>query len=84
MQIVRTGEKSAFLDLNIGSPFFAHGKIWVRTAFDAATVLQDSDAGSSASTCNFLIEGTVRPKRGPYSHEGELCEEVETVLVRPV
>lgn len=79
LQLVRTGNKAAFLDLSIGSPFFAHGKFWVRTAFEAATVLKDSEDGLWASCCNFLIDGKVTPARGPYSHPGETCEEVETV-----
>lgn len=82
MQLIRTGKKIAFLDVHIGSPFFAHGKIWVRTAFDAATVLQGSTDGLWASCCNFIIDGTTRPVRGPYSHAGETCEEVECVEIK--
>lgn len=81
MQLIRTGEKIAFLDLGIGSPFFAHGKFWTRTAFEAGTVLQGSLNGLSSSCCNFLIDGTVEPRRGPYKCRGELCEEVEAVKV---
>lgn len=81
MKLNRTGKKAAFMDLHIGSPFFAHGKYWVRTAFSAATVLQGSLDGLSASCCNFVIDGTTKPSRGPYSHPGETCEEVETVTV---
>lgn len=81
MQITRTGKKIAFLDIHIGSPFFAYGKVWVRTAFDAATVLLSSEAGLGANVCNFIIDGTTTPKRGPYSHKGETCEEVECVEI---
>ena len=82
MQLVRSGKRIAFLDLHIGSPFFAHGKFWVRTDFDAATVLQDSTDGLWPSACNFIIDGTTKPARGPYSHAGETCEEVECVECR--
>lgn len=83
--INRTGRKIAFLDLHIGSPFFAHGQLWVRTSFDAATELESSTDGLMASCCNFLIDGKTRPARAAqgkyYSHPGETCEEVECVEV---
>lgn len=79
--IKRTGKKIAFLDLHIGSPFYAHGGLWVRTSFSAATRLENSESGLYANCCNFLIDGTTTPVRGPYSHAGETCEEVECVEV---
>jgi len=74
----RTGRTVAFLDVHIGAPFFAHGSYWVRTSFDGATKLAGTVDGHQ-SACNFLIDGTIEPARGPYSHKGEVCEPVEIV-----
>jgi hypothetical protein len=84
MKIERTGRDAAFLDLFIGSPFYAHGRYWVRTSFEAATELKSSLDGLGSRCCNFIIDGTTRPKRGPYDHKGETCETVEIVEVRDV
>jgi hypothetical protein len=81
MHIQRSGKKVPFLDLGIGSPFYAHGRVWVRTDFDAATELKGSEEGAGASTCNFLIDGTVKSVRAA---PGTVCEEVETVEIRPL
>ncbi len=77
--LVRSGTKVPFLDLHIGSPFYAHGKFWVRTDFEAASELKGSADGAWASCCNFLIDGTVRSVRAA---PGTVCEEVETVEMR--
>jgi hypothetical protein len=74
MKIERTGEMVAFLDIGIGSPFFAHKRLWVRTDFDAAAELRHT-RDRFGSTRNFLIDGTVEPKYG----SGEKCELVEAV-----
>lgn len=80
IKLKRTGRKVAFLDIRIGCVFFAHGNFFVRTAFDAATVLSGSDY-LGAQCFNFIIDGKTKPARGPYSHAGETCEEVEAVDV---
>jgi hypothetical protein len=80
MEIKRIGEKMAFLDLCIGQPFFAHGRLWTRTSFSAGTELHGSHSRMN-SACDFLKDGTVEPKRGPYSRAGETCEEVEAVVL---
>lgn len=79
-----TGEKVAFLDIHIGSPFFAHEALWVRTDFDAATKLRSTPTNREIppSCCNFLIDGNARPVRGPYSHAGETCELVGVVEIQ--
>jgi hypothetical protein len=79
MSIERSGRMIPFLDLNIGAPFFAHGKYWVRTDTESATVLKGSADGSWASSCNFLIDGTVKSL---HAVPGTVCEEVETVEIR--
>lgn len=58
LALKRTGKRVKFTDVGIGAPFFAHRKIWVRTSYDAATVL--SDSVSFASTCNFMIDACDR------------------------
>lgn len=82
MNLECTGEMIAFLDLGIGSPFYAHGRVWIRTDFDCATEFgstQTRRENRVHSCCNFLIDGTVEPEWGPYSHRGEKCELVEAV-----
>ena len=61
MQIVRTGKMVPFLEISIGSPFWAHDKVWVRTSYSAATVLGSTPIRSEGrmslmSTCNFTID----------------------------
>ena len=53
-ELVRTGKRIPFLKLQIGNPFFAHGKVWIRTSYEAATELTYS--GCHSSTCNFTID----------------------------
>ena len=89
MKIERTFQTIAFLDLDIGSPFWAHGRLWVRTDGDSATELKSSPDlnverfnRDRASSCNFLIDGTVRPVEGPYGFpNNDLCELVEAVKI---
>jgi hypothetical protein len=85
MKIIRTGKKIAFLDVSVGSPFYAHGRYWVRRTFEAACELRSTRDGLLARAANFVIEGTTRPERAKsglfYSHPGETCEEVESVEV---
>lgn len=80
IELKRTGRKVAFLDVGIGCVFFAHGQYWTRTDFDAGSVLSGSE-DRVGSCCNFIIDGKMKPVRGPYSHAGETCEEVEAVDV---
>ncbi len=49
-----TGKRVKFKGVNIGNPFAAYGKIWIRTSYEGATELAFS--GYHASTCNFVIE----------------------------
>lgn len=59
--LVRTGKLVRFLDTSIGQPFWAHGKVWIRTSYDAATELGGTSQRRYGfillhSTCNFLID----------------------------
>lgn len=80
IDLKRTGRQVAFLDVSIGSVFFAHGRFFIRTAFDAAAVLSGSEERMGESF-NFIVDGTTKPQRGPYDHAGETCESVEAVEV---
>lgn len=77
MELRRTGKKMPFLDVHIGNPFWAHERVWIRTDGDAATELASS--GTFASSCNFLIDGTVRPTKQYGFPNKDLCEEVEAI-----
>ena len=79
MRIKRTGKMIPFLDVHIGNPFWAHGKVWVRTDGNAASEL--ASTGQWSSCCNFLIDGTVRPSREYGFPNNDLCEEVEAVTI---
>lgn len=81
MRLERTGKSMPFLDVQIGNPFWAHNRVWGRTDGDAATELHDT--GEHSSCCNFLIDGTVRPKRTYGFPNRDLCEEVEGIKVIP-
>lgn len=52
--LVPTGKKMKFTSVSIGNPFYAHGKMWVRTGREAGTELRNS--GEHASSCNFTID----------------------------
>lgn len=56
--LVRTGKLVPFLEVPIGQPFWAHGAVWTRTAYDAATRLEG--AATRGSCCNFLIDAIDR------------------------
>lgn len=61
MNFTRTGKMVPFLDVNIGSPFFAHDKVWVRTSYEAATELNSTPIRSEgklmmSSCCSFTID----------------------------
>lgn len=79
MRIKRTGKMLPFLDVHIGNPFFAHGRVWVRTEGNAATHLVST--GHWGSACDFLIDGTVRPSRKHGFPNDDLCEQVEAVTI---
>lgn len=71
--IARTGKMVPFLDIGIGSPFWAHDRVWVRTSHEAATELIDTPIRSEgkirhASACDFTID--------------EIDREVEAVEIR--
>lgn len=60
-EFIRTGRLVPFLDVGIGQPFWAFGKVWIRTAYDAATELTSTPQRKAglrplASCCNFLID----------------------------
>lgn len=86
-ELRRTGRKMAFLDLDIGSPFWAHGRLWVRTNGTTGTVLRSAPntrqdpLGTTPSACNFLIDGTTYPSRRYGFPDNDRCEEVEAVDV---
>lgn len=70
--LARTGKMVRFSEINIGSPFFAYHRVWIRTAADAATALHDTPVRHEgkiviADTCNF-------------THDD--CGDVEAVEVR--
>lgn len=50
-----TGKRIRFLEVAIGNPFAAHGCIWVRTSYEAATKIAYSGY-KAASCCNFTID----------------------------
>ena len=50
-----TGKAIEFLKVAIGNPFAAHGRIWIRTSYEAATELAYSGY-HAARTCNFTDE----------------------------
>lgn len=57
----RTGRLVPFTDVGIGQPFWAHGKVWVRTSYEAATEMTSTPQRNAglrnwASTCNFAID----------------------------
>lgn len=54
-ELIPTGKRIEFLDVSIGNPFAAHGRIWIRTSYEAATELAYSGY-HAARTCNFTIE----------------------------
>lgn len=61
MNITRTGKMVPFLSINIGSPFFAHDRVWIRTAYEAATELNSTPIREEgklmlSSCCNFNID----------------------------
>jgi hypothetical protein len=62
MHLKRSGKFCAFLDLNIGSPFYAHGKFWTRIDSDVGCVLSEG----RGSVCNFVIDGTEKSKADPW------------------
>lgn len=74
-RLTRTGRTVAFLDVRIGSVFFAHGKYWTRIDFGVASALATSDAHGSC--CNFITDG----KTDCTSNPGKLSEAVEVVTV---
>jgi hypothetical protein len=49
----RSGKLVPFLSLNIGVLFWAHGTVWAKTAYDAAT-----DVTHNLGTCRFTINAT--------------------------
>lgn len=53
--LVPTGKAIEFLKVGIGNPFAAHGRIWIRTSYEAATELAYSGY-IGARTCNFTLE----------------------------
>lgn len=77
MRLVRTGQKLPFLDVHIGNPFWAHNRVWIRTSGTGATELASSRTWSSS--CDFLIDGTVRPTKRYGFPNDDLCEEVEAL-----
>jgi len=77
--IRRTGTRLPFLDVHIGNPFWAHGRLWVRTDGDAATQLVS--VGEHGLAANFLIDGTVHSSRRHGFPNNDLCEEVESATV---
>lgn len=73
LRLYRTGQKVPFLEVSMGSAFFAHNAFWTRCDFGAATKLVATQ--EMGSTCNFIIDGTVKDRAG------NVCEEVEIVTV---
>lgn len=53
-ELRRTGKRIEFKRVPIGGPFFAHGKMWTRTSYEAATKMTYS--GRHESTCNFTLD----------------------------
>lgn len=60
----RSGMLTPFTRVSIGNPFWAHGKVWVRTSYEAATELKPT--GQIASCCNFMSD--------PWDFEVEMME----------
>lgn len=59
--LVRTGKLVPFLEVSIGEPFWAHGAVWIRTAYDAASQLGNTSQRRyghifMGNCCNFLID----------------------------
>lgn len=57
----RTGKMVPFLEVGMGQPFYAHGKVWVRTSYEAATELTSTPIRHGgklihASCCNFVTD----------------------------
>lgn len=65
-------DKVKFLDLSIGSTFKAHGKVWVRTDYAAATVLNEQNS------CNFTIDA-----EDEYVEPVDLVALLEKAELRP-
>jgi len=53
-KLIATGAMVPFLDVNIGHPFFAHNRFWIRTSREAAAELGSSR--SHTSVCNFTLD----------------------------
>ena len=67
IRLVSSGQHVRFLDVSIGSVFFAHGEFWTRINHDVATKVSPSLQHGSA--CNFVTDP-----------EDEFVERVEITL----
>ena len=52
--LVRTGKIVPFKSVDIGNPFFAHDRVWIRTGREAGTELHGT--GERSSSCNFTTD----------------------------
>jgi len=52
--LISTDKRIPFTDVNIGHPFKAHDRFWVRTSYDAAAELGNST--EHTSVCNYVID----------------------------
>lgn len=50
----RTGKLIPFLSISIGNPFWAHGRVWIRTGYTDASELVTSQ--HHGSCCNFDMD----------------------------
>lgn len=49
-----TGKMIPFADVHIGQPYYAYGKFWSRSSYNAGTEIRGSD--HICSTCNFMTD----------------------------
>jgi hypothetical protein len=87
-----TGKRIRFTEVMIGNPFAAHGKMWVRTSYEAASELAYSGY-RAGSVCNFMtdpedewvefvnviIDGNEAPEQHGPSLRPELLDSLEPV-----
>jgi hypothetical protein len=51
IELQRTEQPIAFLDVDIGRPFYAHNSFWIRTSYEAA-----KDLTGAYRVCNFTLD----------------------------